>query len=98
MESLTITKEKVLEAAAKCATAKEVLKTIFPEAFKEEKEICLSNKINRRELERITHAMISISCLSGTEDKSFYLTNDFNWEFKPHPQVMGGYLLIPTKK
>lgn len=34
---LEITKEKVLEAASKCPTAKETLKTLFPEAFAREK-------------------------------------------------------------
>jgi hypothetical protein len=34
--NLEITKEKVLEAASKCSTAKETLKVLFPEAFKEE--------------------------------------------------------------
>lgn len=33
---LQITKEKVLEAASKCSTAKETLKTLFPEVFKME--------------------------------------------------------------
>ena len=33
-----ITKEAVLRAAGKCGTAKEVLKEMFPEAFKEEWE------------------------------------------------------------
>jgi hypothetical protein len=30
---LKVTKEKVLEAASKCSTAREVLKTLFPQAF-----------------------------------------------------------------
>jgi len=30
---LKVTKDKVLEAASKCSTAKETLKTLFPEAF-----------------------------------------------------------------
>lgn len=32
---LKITKEKVLEAAAKCSQAKETLKTLFPEVFEQ---------------------------------------------------------------
>ena len=35
---LEITQEKVLEAAEKCSEAKEVLKTLFPEAFEKEDE------------------------------------------------------------
>jgi hypothetical protein len=34
---LEVTKEKVLEAAKNCSQAKEVLKTLFPEVFKEER-------------------------------------------------------------
>lgn len=33
---IEITKERVLEAASKCETAKQTLKTLFPEVFKEE--------------------------------------------------------------
>ena len=36
---LKITSERVLEAAGKCTQAKETLKTLFPEAFMEEKPI-----------------------------------------------------------
>lgn len=40
---LEITKEKVLEAASKCSTAKETLKTLFPEAFEPTKR----EKVNK---------------------------------------------------
>lgn len=33
MEPLTITREKVLEAASKCSTAKATLEVLFPECF-----------------------------------------------------------------
>ena len=33
---LKITKEKVLEAASKCSTAKATLETLFPECFEKE--------------------------------------------------------------
>jgi len=35
MNELTITKEKVLEAASKCSTAKATLQVLFPEVFKD---------------------------------------------------------------
>lgn len=38
MTNLTITKEKVLEAASKCSTAKATLRVLFPDIFKEEIE------------------------------------------------------------
>ena len=37
MEELKVTKEKVLAAAEKCPTAKEVLEELFPEAFEDDK-------------------------------------------------------------
>jgi len=39
---LEITKEKVLEAASKCSTAKETLKTMFPEVFEDDNYYDLS--------------------------------------------------------
>jgi hypothetical protein len=35
--NLTITKDKVVEAASKCSTANQVLRVMFPEAFEPEK-------------------------------------------------------------
>jgi len=41
-DELKISKEKVIEAAAKCPQAKETLKTLWPHVFKEKKVICIS--------------------------------------------------------
>jgi hypothetical protein len=41
-EEIKITKERILEAAAKCSTAKEVLKVLFPEAFLGELKVKIS--------------------------------------------------------
>lgn len=41
---LEITKEKVLEAAAKCSQAKETLKTLFPEVFEEKIKHRIGNR------------------------------------------------------
>jgi hypothetical protein len=38
IENLTITKESVLRAAEKCESAREVLKELFPDVFKDEWE------------------------------------------------------------
>lgn len=46
MENLTITKERVLQAAAKCSTAKATLETLFPEAFMEEKYFDFGESFN----------------------------------------------------
>lgn len=54
---LKITKEKVLEAAEKCSTAKQTLKILFPEAFIEDVvmsfqkgDVLLSKKNNKQYL------------------------------------------------
>lgn len=70
MKKLEITEEKVLEAANKCSTAKEILNTLFPEVFKEVSyNNCNIYAIYVRELNEIyklhlideTFAFISIS-------------------------------------
>ena len=47
---LKITKEKVLEAASKCSTAKATLETLFPE--------CFESHITYKNLETKLHAFI----------------------------------------
>ncbi|MBU0846945.1 hypothetical protein KKH23_07105 [Patescibacteria group bacterium] len=42
MKNLEITQEKVIEAANKCPQAKDVLKTLFPEAFGSIKNKCIN--------------------------------------------------------
>lgn len=41
---LEITKERVLEASSKCSTARQVLKTLFPEAFIDEVKMTFKTK------------------------------------------------------
>jgi hypothetical protein len=45
MSNLVITKEKVLEAASKCSTAKATLKVLFPEAFEKQKWINVNREL-----------------------------------------------------
>jgi len=55
---LEITKEKVLEAASKCEIAKETLKVLFPDVFKEEECWLLYSNPNTDEIffkNNITH-------------------------------------------
>jgi hypothetical protein len=106
-EQLTITKEKVLEAAAKCSTAKEVLKTIFPEVFVEDKSINLSpiNKGWGKSLftwEQIEKMNVGgpFICVRNDKEyalKAFALTSgSYNWELKYDSQKC--LCLIPTRK
>ena len=48
MSELKITKERVLEAAESCGDAKEVLKKLFPEVFKEKSKYYDSSEIRLR--------------------------------------------------
>lgn len=49
MEKLTITKDKVLEAASKCDTAKQTLKILFPEVFEEEVTYSIGQRFENTE-------------------------------------------------
>jgi len=82
------TKERILEAASKCSTAKETLKTLFPEVFVEDKSVevpdeVLKGFICRRDSGEFAH-------------KAFFLTTGYNWELKKDSADV--LILIPTKK
>ncbi len=88
MDELKITKEKVLEAAAKCSTAKATLQTLFPEVFEEDKYFDLT-KLSKIQFfdndDCIRAGFTSNSAIQvrtgGTYAfKGFYLTNSCNWE------------------
>jgi hypothetical protein len=107
---LKITKEKVLEAASKCETAKETLKTLFPEVFKDDKYFDLY-KLNNHKGEEgrmflfseyqaksagfINRYFMQVRGKTDLKDKAFYLANAYNWELKYDE---GDLVLIPTKK
>ena len=90
---LEITKEKVLEAASKCSQAKETLKTLFPECFKEIDEIepFQVNYTSAWEYIFIAKGLAP----DGLEDKCFGLNNDFDWELIEHNDHQ---ILIPKLK
>lgn len=95
---LKTTKEKVLEAASKCPTAKETLEILFPECFdKEMKKIesfGVSSSVSQNPYMYIGHTHVQDASLWK---KCFVLQEDqFNWSLKR--QEDGLLLLIPTKK
>lgn len=100
---LEITKERILEAASKCSTAKETLKTLFPEVFDEDKYVDLSPAVleggnfDTTKLPRDRRRpFIQIRVGGEYEMKSFYLSREFNWQLKK--DTYGEFVLIPTKK
>jgi len=91
---LEITKEKVLEAASKCSTAKETLKTLFPEVFVEDKSV----KIKQKDGYYFDgcNSILNIRTFDELAGKSFWISDNYNWKIKTDPS--GCLCLIPTKK
>jgi hypothetical protein len=105
-EQLTITKEKVLEAAAKCSTAKEVLKTIFPEVFVETYKYSDFHSLSETSFLSIISTKLGLSSgaiqveASSNEEKynyhGFFLSKiSLDWTLYDNGDH---YTLIPTKK
>lgn len=104
---LKISKERILEAASKCSTAKETLKTLFPEVFKEENKYfelrhLRTDGSNVFSLEKSKLAgfydnqFIRVICAGEYNEKAFFLSREYNWELV-HDELDYLYLL-PTKK
>ena len=86
---LKITKEKVLEAASKCSTAKATLITLFPECFVDDLKIPKFEPIKTASGYRLIENAVG-------DGRRFWLSDVFNWSISN--DLCGGYLLTPTKK
>lgn len=100
---LKITKERILEAAAKCSQAKDTLKTLFPEAFEEDKKVSLL--FDDLKIENRTEGLLAISdkkgqyilqtarksAPGGYEGKCFILGGFFTWD-------LTGLILTPKRR
>jgi len=101
---LKITKEKVLEAASKCSTAKRTLETLFPEVFETDELDFTKYKIDNTDgfagIKNDKRYLIGVRAEGQYKNKAFLLTRKFNWEFKTHFEESGEetLLLIPTPK
>lgn len=94
---LEITKNRVIEAASKCATAKETLKTLFPEAFEDDKYFTIDQ--NGPGLLPDEHPLSDhFQVRTGGEwaGKGFYLDDGVDWEVVKDSE--DAKVLIPTKK
>lgn len=108
-EEIKITKERILEAASKCSTAKATLETLFPDVFKKEDVYAMKAELPDSLNENLSK-FCSESGLRGdaidvlkhaTENpqevgRGFYLSYRYEWVFKPG--VAGGHILIPKIK
>jgi len=98
-----ITKDRILEAASKCSTAKETLKTLFPEVFKDDKYFklnmpegfCAYLYGNPHDGNPCIDVSDGIYYSEELIQKSFLLRGNCNWELR-HKD--GNSFLIPTKK
>ena len=99
---LEITKERVISAAEACPTAKETLKTLFPEAFVDEKYLDFIGYVEvlREDIkypEGFSIYDFEVRTTGEYSRKGFYLNDDnFTWEIITDSEGMK--VLIPTKK
>lgn len=106
-ENLTVTSDRVRQAAAMCPAAETVLKELFPDAFKS-KEINLSlleptvaRSCGELFTEKSTIAAVGkyklIAIRNGGQykNKAFWLYSGFQWEIKIDNSD-GSKILIPT--
>lgn len=94
-----ITTEKILEAASKCSQAKETLKILFPEAFKEDKYFDLKSKSGTISLQfrggEDLPVRIEVRTTGKFENKGFYLSTTVDWNIER--DEFGHKILVPTK-
>jgi hypothetical protein len=107
MNNITISKDKVLEAAKKCPQAKETLKILFPEVFEDDKYLDLSKlEINSKEqlfksasIKQASGINSDFMCIRSSceyMNKGFWLSSLFNWEIvRDSDDIL---ILLPTKK
>ena len=75
MKTLTITDERVKQAAAECSTAARTLKTLFPEVFEEDNTVMIiSNK-------DITDKLLCTRYSGNLAFKSIWLDPQYEWKF-----------------
>lgn len=88
---LKTTKERILEAASKCSNAKEVLKTLFPEAFDD------IDKIKPFKVDLDSDIIFIAKGFAPKEfqNKCFGLSREYEWSLTEN---CGYQILIPKKK
>lgn len=109
-DPVTITAQKVLDAAKANPGAKEILKTLFPEAFEKEKYFDLSKLVTAGGSKCLTiftdasakeagfyhSGFFQIRSGYEFEGKGFYLDHSYNWAIEK--DRVGQMVLVPTRK
>jgi len=95
---LTISKEKVREAAEKCPTAKEVLQTLFPQVF--QGDVNIPKYLKEGTLQSIYDSDGNFIAETRTEgeyaSRGIYLSGLYDWKFVQ--ENLATLTLVPTKK
>jgi hypothetical protein len=89
---LKITQEKVLQAATKCSNAKEILKTLFPEAFDSDSKIKFEP--TRITIDDFPAIYLDKDYILPGKPNCFHLDSNFKWELVDEPL---GYSLFFKK-
>lgn len=92
-----ITTENILAAAAKCSTAKETLKTLFPEAFEDDKYFDFERKHVIDTLERVGNPFYigEGNAPDNYRSKCLIVNDDWDIEIQEYD---GRKIIIPFKK
>lgn len=77
---LKITKEKVLEAASKCSTAKATLETLFPECFVKDKYFLFPNEFTVKTSETDPLIIAFNLAPDGMRNRCLYVRPGFDVE------------------
>lgn len=105
-KTLTVNSDKIIQAAKQCPEAAKVLKTIFPEAFKDEgfdirKLVLEGSCANLFTNEKAVAAgfddnqFMQLRTDGPHAGKGFWLNNKYNWEIKAYGDIL---TLVPSRK
>jgi len=89
--TLTVRKDRVLEAAASCSTARATLKALFPEVF-EPPPLKLVGTLTVDN----TKSAVEVRTIGSLKRRAFWLNSAFEWAIEIDDE--GAKCLVPTRK
>lgn len=90
MSTLSITKERVLAAAKTCPKAQQLLESLFPDAFEDNKVFCRINDVLIRKGTNCFYQVVE----KGNQVALVNLTHNHDWENRipqPYEKYCGDY-------
>jgi len=98
MDELKITKERVLDAAGSCSTAKDVLETLFPDVFSKTVDLTHAKRGSGRNLLERTgdsNSLVWVREMGTYSWRALGLNSKYNWSIV---QADGYINAVPTRK